>query len=160
MEQSEVRWEPIWKMASSKWVWWQRITGWIVLLLIVGSWGYGVFLIISSRNQKHVEQVLQINTSVTAWNRTYVSDVNKWLPSLVNDKKDAFPFDKLNTPDFASQFSDVTNYTVVKYYLADIRDAFKLQSTKVIGNPDNGEFNITTNFTIAYDNGQSTTVDC
>ena len=114
-------------------------------------------MIISSRNQTHTEQVLVINNSVAAWSRTYVDEVKKWLPSLINDNKEAYPFDLLNTPDFMSQYSDVMNYTIVKYYNSNITQALAPQSLKVIGNPNNGEFNITTTLGVAFDDGASIT---
>ena len=157
MVKDDIKWESVFKMANSKWVWAQRITGWTILLCIIGILGYSMFMIISSRNQTHTEQVLVINNSVAAWSRTYVDEVKKWLPSLINENKEAYPFDLLNTPDFMSQYSDVMNYTIVKYYNSNITQALAPQSLKVIGNPNNGEFNITTTLGVAFDDGASIT---
>lgn len=115
--------------------------------------------LISSRNQKHTEQVYEINTAITAWTENYQDEVSTWSPILINEKSNEHAFEELNNADFHSQFNDLEVYTPVKYSIDDIKEFVSEQTPQVIASDTDGSFNITTTLLVKFSNGDSLTLE-
>lgn len=122
---------------------------------MVASLTYGGVMMYHSQSQKHYEQVVEIDEAITDWETQYKDEVKTWQPSLINGAGNKLSFEELNNADFHSQFSDLDNYTAVKYNIDDIKQFLVVEEPNPVVLTDNGEFNITTSLLVEFSDGQS-----
>eukprot|EP00344_Euplotes_crassus_P004140 CAMPEP_0196994784 /NCGR_PEP_ID=MMETSP1380-20130617/1022_1 /TAXON_ID=5936 /ORGANISM="Euplotes crassus, Strain CT5" /LENGTH=142 /DNA_ID=CAMNT_0042410249 /DNA_START=98 /DNA_END=526 /DNA_ORIENTATION=- len=126
---------------------------------MVTSLAYGASVAYHSQNQKHQEQVLQIDGAIDSWESQYRDETKAWKPVLINNANEEVQFSELNTPDFHSQFSDLHNYTVVKYNIDNIVDVLRDSTETKKENPNNGEFNLTSTLLVNFNDGNTLSLE-